>query len=105
MSREPARRRSGGPDRLDGLMDGALRSMRIRGQVRDAQLQLVFGEVVGPAVASMCRALRLERSTLVVGVSNGPLAHQLQIDSPRLIESLNTRLGADVVTRLRFQPL
>jgi predicted nucleic acid-binding Zn ribbon protein len=66
-------------------------------QVRD-----IFNEVVGPALAPMCRAITLERGVLLVGVANTSLSHQLHLDSVRLVALLNERLGAAAVRRLRF---
>jgi predicted nucleic acid-binding Zn ribbon protein len=65
----------------------------------------VFAEVVGPALAPMCRAVSLDRGVLLVGVANTALSHQLHIDSVRLVGTLNERLGASAVRRLRFTTL
>ena len=87
---------------LSDLIEPALKKMGVSGQVRDAQIVDVFAEVVGPALAPMCRALRLERKALVISVANPALAHQLHIEAPRIIAGMNQRLGADLVSRLRF---
>lgn len=84
------------------LLDPALRKLGVRAHVRDAQVREIFAEVVGAALAPMCGAVRLDGRVLVVATSNSPLAHQLQLDSPKLIASINERLGDAVVNRLRF---
>ena len=94
-----------GPDRVSDIIDPALRSLGVRGRVREEQLRLALGEVVGAALAPLCRAERLERGVLVVATANTALAHQLQMESPRLIGALNRSLGVDAVRRLRFVPL
>jgi hypothetical protein len=98
-------RRDGGAERIGDLIDPALRGLGVRGQVREEQLRAVFADIVGPAVSTMCVAQRLERGALVVATTNTALSHQLQLDSQRVIQALNLRLGADVVRRLRFIPL
>jgi hypothetical protein len=92
-------------ERLSDLIDPALRGLGVRGRVREVQVREVFAEVVGPALAPMCRALSLERGVLLVGVANTSLSHQLHLDSVRVITLLNERLGTAAVRRLRFTTL
>ncbi|MEO8897764.1 MAG: DUF721 domain-containing protein [Candidatus Dormibacter sp.] len=92
-------------DRLSDLIDPALRGLGVRGRVREVQVRDVFADVVGPALAPMCSAVSLERGVLLVGVANTALSHQLHLDSVRLVASLNARLGAASVRRLRFTTL
>jgi hypothetical protein len=93
------------PDRLADLIDPALRALGVRTKVREEQLRSLFTQVVGPALAPMCRALKLERGALLIGTTNTALSHQLQLESPRLIASLNAALGTAAVRRLRFTSL
>lgn len=90
---------------VSNLLDRTLRAMGIRQQVRDVQIREVFAVVMGPAMLPFCRAERLERGTLVVASTNSALAHQIHMDSPRVIDAINERLGAKVVQRFRFIPL
>jgi Dna[CI] antecedent, DciA len=89
-------------ERLSELIDPALRGLGVRGRVREVQVRDIFNQVVGPALAPMCRAITLERGVLLVGVANTSLSHQLHLDSVRLVGLLNERLGAAAVRRLRF---
>jgi hypothetical protein len=89
-------------ERLSDLIDPALRGLGVRGRVREVQVRDIFNEVVGPALAPMCRAITLERGVLLVGVANTSLSHQLHLDSVHLVALLNERLGAAAVRRLRF---
>jgi hypothetical protein len=89
-------------ERLSELIDPALRGLGVRGRVREVQVRDIFNEVVGPALAPMCRAITLERGVLLVGVANTSLSHQLHLDSVRVVALLNERLGAAAVRRLRF---
>jgi hypothetical protein len=92
-------------ERLSDLIDPALRGLGVRGRVREVQVREVFDEVVGPALAPMCRALSLDRGVLLVGVANTSLSHQLHLDSVRVVSMLNERLGTAAVRRLRFTTL
>ena len=88
--------------RISELFEPALRRMGIRRAVREVQLQDAFAEVVGPAVAPLCRALSLDRGALLVATAHSALAHQLQLEAPRIIHALNRRVGEGTVKRLRF---
>lgn len=91
--------------RLSDILDPALRRLGVRRAVREVQLQEVFAEVVGPAVAPLCRALSLDRGALLVATAHTALAHQLQLEAPRIIHALNQRVGEGTVKRLRFTAL
>lgn len=92
-------------DRVGDLLDPALRGLGIRARVREERVRQLFAGVVGPALAPHCRAERLEHGTLTIATANTALAHQLQLESTRLIAALNDSLGATIVRRLRFAPL
>ena len=90
------------PDRIGDLLDPTLKRMGVRTQVREEQLRAALAAIVGPALASMCRAISLDRGALLIATSNSALAHQLQLESVKLIAALNGSLGTDAVRRLRF---
>jgi hypothetical protein len=92
-------------ERLGQILWPAVRRMGISRKVRDAQLDDVLALVVGPALAPLCRPAGLDRGVLTIATAHGALAHQLQLDAPRMIASLNEHLGGDVVRRLRFRAL
>ena len=91
-----------GEERIADILDPALRSLGVRSRVREERLRRALADIVGPALAPMCRADRLERGVLVIATANTALAHQLQLESPRLIDACNAALGTVVVRRLRF---
>jgi predicted nucleic acid-binding Zn ribbon protein len=90
------------PDRVGDLLDKTLLKMGVRTQVREEQLRSALAAIVGPALSPMCRAISLERGALLIATSNSSLAHQLQLESVKLIAALNASLGTDAVRRLRF---
>jgi hypothetical protein len=92
-------------DHIAEVLDGALGGLGVRHQVRELQLRELFAQTVGPALAPLCEAVKLERGALVIATRNGALAHQLQLETPQLVAALNARLGGQHVQRLRFVPL
>ncbi len=91
--------------RVSDLIDPALRGLGVRGRVREEQLRMALAEMLGPGLAPLCRAEKLERGALLIATANTALAHQLQLDAPRVIATLNRELGVDAVQRLRFTAL
>jgi hypothetical protein len=91
--------------RVGDILWPALRRMGITRRVRDIQMETALARVVGPALAHLCRPAGLDRGTLTVATAHGALAHQLQLDSRRVIAALNRELGAELVRRLRFRAL
>jgi hypothetical protein len=92
-------------DRVSDLLDPALRGLGVRVRVREAQLRIALSDIVGPQLAPMCRAERLERGALLIATTNTALAHQLHMDATSLINALNAKIGAHAVKRLRFTAL
>jgi predicted nucleic acid-binding Zn ribbon protein len=89
-------------ERLSDLIEPALRGLGVRGQVREERLRLALADVVGDSLKSLCRAQQLDRGVLLIATANTALAHQLQMDAPRVIDALNRRVGQDLVRRIRF---
>lgn len=89
-------------ERLGDMLEPALRGLGVRAKVREERVRRVLAEVVGPALAPHCRAERLDRGVLLIATANTALAHQLQLESPRVIAACNEAVGDQVVKRLRF---
>jgi len=89
-------------DRVSDIIDPTLRRMGVRTRVREAQLQEALASLLGSSLAPMCKAIELKRGTLVVATAHTGLAHQLQLDSANLVDSLNASIGEPVIRRLRF---
>ena len=89
-------------ERLGDMLEPALRGLGVRAKVREERVRRVLAEIIGPALAPHCRAERLDRGVLLIATANTALAHQLQLESPRLIAACNEAAGDQVVKRLRF---
>ena len=89
-------------ERVSNLVDDALKKLGIRGAVRSVRASDTFAEIVGAAIAPHCKAVNLERGVLMIATDNSALAHQLQLESARIIESMNEKLGGEVVKKFRF---
>jgi predicted nucleic acid-binding Zn ribbon protein len=66
-----------------------------------ADVQRVWDEAVGEALAREARPVAATAGTVTVACSSSLWAHELDLMSPVLIAGLNGALGADRVARLR----
>ncbi len=79
-----------------------LKSLGIHRRTRAAQALWAWPQVVGSPLSSETAAVKLTGGTLWVTASSTPLAHQLRLEQPRLIERINAMIGAPVVKEIRF---
>ena len=76
-------------DKLGKLLPKVLAKQPGAGRLVEARVQLLFRELLGPDLASICETVELRGSTMTVITSNPALAHQLRLDSEQLIARLN----------------
>ncbi len=76
--------------------------MGIARPVEEARALLAFEDQCGPYIRRFVRPLRLEGSSLVVTCGHPAVAHQLQMESPRLLATVNAVLERPRIARLRF---
>jgi len=88
--------------KISERFDAALRGLGAQRKVRELRIEQQFAEIVGPAVAPLCRAVALERGRLMIATAHGALAQQLHQESPKIIASMNDKIGAGAVRRLAF---
>lgn len=96
---EGARRRVALP--LAQLVPGVTRPAFRRRSPAGARLMSEWAIIVGPRLAAETEPRRLAAGHLTIACS-GPTAMELQHLAPVLIERINTFLGGETVTRVRF---
>ncbi len=89
--------------RLSEALPRALKGLGIARRTREAQALWLWPQIVGSHLARETAALHLSGGTLWVSASSAPLAHQLHLERQRLIERLNERIGARVISDIRFK--
>ncbi len=88
---------------LREALPSALKTLGITRRTREAQALSLWPRVVGEHLAEHTRALRLSGGTLWVSATSAPLAHQLHLEQPELLQRLNEGIGAPVVKVIRFK--
>ncbi|HUY96209.1 MAG TPA: DUF721 domain-containing protein [Verrucomicrobiae bacterium] len=83
-------------------LPGVLRRMGIARHVEEARACLAFEEQCGAYLRRFVRALRLDGSALVVACGHPAVAHQLQLESVRLLAAVNQVFDRPRVARIHF---
>lgn len=89
--------------RLGAALPQTLRSLGISRRTREAQALYLWPRLLGEDLARETHALKLTGGTLWVTASSTALAHQLHLERGRLIEHLNTMIGAPVIREIRYR--
>ena len=87
-------------DKLGNLLGKVISRQPGATQLAEHRLRLAFRKVVGEDLAAGCESIQVRGSTLSITTTNPALAHQLRLDSERLMQRLNqeSRLRRQVRT-------
>jgi hypothetical protein len=91
------------PEPLARALKGALAGLKLDQRLRESQVMALWPEIVGEVTASKTRPLHVNRGTLVVLVSSSAWAHQLSLLKPRLLASIEQRVGPGIIRDLRWK--
>jgi predicted nucleic acid-binding Zn ribbon protein len=94
----------GGPKRIGDLLTRVLTKYGVTQLTLQEELERVWGEAAGPAVAQHSRPGALRRGVLEVLVDNSVLLQELEgFEKARLLEALKERLPRHRLIGLRFR--
>jgi len=97
----PPARPGYGPKALGALLPALTRPVLRRLHPGAAQLMAEWEALVGPGLAGRTTPRGLDRGTLTIACA-GPVAMELTMLGPQVINRINAGLGRAVVQRLRF---
>jgi predicted nucleic acid-binding Zn ribbon protein len=63
----------------------------------------MWPDVVGPQIAAVTTAQRLEHGILFVGVTTAPWRTELTMRRTEIVRKVNAAVGSDVVKDIRFR--
>lgn len=90
---------------MEGIQDilpRVVRRMGIRRQLRLVLAGQALHQTCGDYLRPHVRVAAVEGTTLVVACAHPAIAHQLQIDSVRILDAVNLRVGEPPLRRVRF---
>jgi hypothetical protein len=76
-------------DKLGNLLAKVVSRQPGLAQLAEHRLRIAFRDVVGDSLAAGCESIEVRGTTLSITTSNPALAHQLRLDSERLMQRLN----------------
>lgn len=76
-------------DKLGNILAKVVSRQPGASQVVEHRLRIAFRQVVGESLADGCESIEVRGATISITTSNPALAHQLRLDSERLMQRLN----------------
>lgn len=89
-------------DKIDILIDQALNKLGYRKKMQESDIVDAWPETVGKMVANRTTKMNLSNGKLYVKLSSSIVKNELLVLKPRIIKSLNTRLGEKLIDDIIF---
>ncbi len=90
------------PVLLGEVLKWFLKNIGVEHKVKEGMVVEYWDKVVGPYIASVSMAERMENGVLYVKVVNSSWKHHLFMLRREIINKLNHKLGADVINEIVF---
>ncbi|MEX0602676.1 MAG: DUF721 domain-containing protein [Bacteroidota bacterium] len=87
---------------LGSALEDLVEGLGIKGRLDEYAAVTEWEGIVGPQIAKVATATRIDRGTLVVRVNNGPWRNELRLRKEEIVGKLNDALGHRVVKDIRF---
>lgn len=91
-----------GPVLLGSVLDEFLKNMGVERKIKEGMALERWSEIVGPYIAKVSKADRIENGVLYVKVINSSWKHHLFMFKREIIKKLNDSLKLDVVREIVF---
>lgn len=91
-----------GPVLLGAVLDEFLKNIGVERKVKEGMVLERWSEVVGPYIAKVSKADKIENGVLYVKVINSSWKHHLFMLRREIIKKLNDSLKLDVVREIVF---
>jgi len=87
---------------LSQALDGLIGELGLGARLREYDAVLRWEEAVGPHIAKVATANKIQHGVLSIRVSNSTWRYELTMRKKELIEKINAVLGENVVKDVRF---
>jgi predicted nucleic acid-binding Zn ribbon protein len=84
-------------------MRGLVKELGIAPKIAQYDVLAAWPDVVGPQIARVTKAERMENGILYVTVATAPWRAELSMKRREVIEKLNMRIGTQVLNDIRFR--
>ena len=90
------------PVRLKYLLGNTLKSLGLERGIKEANVQLIWREVVGEKIADVTEILGVKGGIVRIATRDSMWSQELSMIKPEIIRKLNDRLGEKIVRDIRF---
>ncbi len=91
-----------GVEPIGKILRAVIDDLGVGGKLAEQRAVIEWPDIVGPKVASHCRALRIEQGRLLVEVQSPVWAQELSLMRRTIQQKINRRLGSRTVESLHF---
>jgi predicted nucleic acid-binding Zn ribbon protein len=87
---------------IGDVLREVLHNQHLDGKLNETRLLNAWPEVLGPAITKYTGEAYIKNKVLYVKIASSVLRNELMMSREKLINSLNERVGAKVITDIRF---
>lgn len=87
---------------LGDVIKEFLKLQHLDGRLNETRLLEVWPEVLGSAICKYTGERYIKNKVLYVKITSSVLRNELMMSRQQLCDSLNSRVGAEVITDIRF---
>jgi predicted nucleic acid-binding Zn ribbon protein len=91
------------PLSLSSILPEVLKEFGLEKKAMNYSVLTSWEEIVGPKVAAVTKAERLERGVLTVKVANSVWRYELTLHSKSILQKIATQYGPGVVTEIHWK--
>lgn len=96
------RQRRDGIRSLGEALSDLIEHLGIKSKVREYEAVTMWESIVGPQIAKVSTATKIQKGILIVKVSNSPWRNELSIRKEEIKSKVNTALGDELVKDIKF---
>lgn len=87
---------------IGDVLRAAIEESRMTGRLDECRAADAFREILGPQLASRCLRPFVKNGVMIVGIPNASLRNELSMSRSALTRAINSRLGKNVISEIRF---
>lgn len=90
------------PQSVGDVLRLAIQDSDMARRLDEVKATLVWTEIVSPAIAQRCGKPRVDKGIMTIPVASAALRHELTMSRTSLIRHINSRIGRDTLSDIRF---
>ena len=90
------------PQTIGDVLRDLLNETSLQGRMDELKAADLWPRVAGEAIARECRRPMVKNGLMTVGVPNASLRQELYLNKTRLKEIINSLIGKEIITEIRF---